>query len=227
MKIGILLIATNKYNHFLQPVISSADTFLLKNSDVTYFVFSDQKHQIETKRKVIYLEIQHQPWPFMTLGRYHFFNKEKELLLEMDYIFYCDVDMLFVSEVGTEILDERVATLHPGYLGQRGTPDTNTNSLAYVAPNEKMQYFAGGFNGGSSSEFLKMSNILSRNIDTDLKKGVIALWHDESHLNRYMIDNPPTKILDPSYCCPEQWVDCPYGRKLLALEKNHAEYRDL
>ncbi len=41
-----------------------------------------------------------------------------------------------------------------------------------------------------------------------------------------MIDNKPTKILDPSYCCIEWWIDCPFGRRLLALDKNHSEMRN-
>jgi histo-blood group ABO system transferase len=227
MKVGLLLIATNKYRIFLQPLITTADTFFLKNHDVEYFIFTSDLPDINTQRKIHHLPTYHKPWPYMTLERYKLFNNASNFLSQMDFIFYCDVDMKFVDYVSDEILHSIVATIHPGFVGQRGTPETNPNSLAYVAPTEKMQYFAGGFNGGSAEEFLKMSHVLSNNIASDLQKGIIALWHDESHLNRYMIDNPPTKILDPSYCCPEQWLDCPYGRKLLALQKNHAEFREI
>jgi histo-blood group ABO system transferase len=87
-----------------------------------------------------------------------------------------------------------------------------------------MSYFAGGFNGGSSIEFLKMCDKISTNIEKDLQNGYIAIWHDESHLNRYFLDNPPTKILDPGYCYPESW-GLPFSKKLLALDKNHEEMR--
>jgi histo-blood group ABO system transferase len=50
------------------------------------------------------------------------------------------------------------------------------------------------------------------------------VWHDESHFNRYMIDNPPTKILTPSYCYGES-MNIPFPKKLLALNKNHSEFR--
>jgi hypothetical protein len=36
----------------------------------------------------------------------------------------------------------------------------------------------------------------------DEKKGIIALWHDESHLNRYILDKK-YKLVSPSYCYPE------------------------
>jgi histo-blood group ABO system transferase len=161
----------------------------------------------------------------MTLKRYYFFSEASDILSQKDYLFYCDVDMLFVSPLSTEILGDIVATQHPGYYGRRGTPETNPKSLAYIGPSEQMQYFAGGFNGGSSVKFLKMSKTLSDNIAHDMNNGIIAIWHDESHLNRYLLDNTPSVILDPSYCCPENWIDCPFGRKLLALDKNHLEIR--
>lgn len=37
MNIGLLVIATNKYIKFVQPLITSADKFFLPNDEVTYF----------------------------------------------------------------------------------------------------------------------------------------------------------------------------------------------
>ena len=132
--------------------------------------------------------------------------------------------MVFCNEIHGEILSDRVATLHPGFNGGRGTPETNPNSLAYVKPDEDMQYFAGGFNGGLSSRFLDMSINLSKNIEKDYSKNIIAVWHDESHMNRYFIDNPPTKILGTEYCTPSNQIT--EETKLSALVKNHEQYRN-
>lgn len=224
-KVGLLIIATNKYTQFLQPLISSADNFFLKDQEVTYFIFTNKDIEINSSRNVIKIDVDHKEWPWMTLGRYKIFDNNSEKLSKMNYLYYCDVDMRFVGDVGDEILEERVATQHPGYFGRRGTPETNTLSLACVFEHEEMQYFAGGFNGGTSNEYLKMAKHISNNIDIDYSKDLIAVWHDESHMNRYFIDNTPTKILDPSYCCNEGWIDCPFGRRLLALDKNHSEIR--
>jgi len=223
-KVGLLVICTNKYTRFLDPLLRSADQYFLKNEDVTYFVFTNQEVEIATNRQVIGTYVEHKDWPWMTLGRYKIFSEASEELSKMDYLYYCDADMLFVGEVGDEILSDRVATQHPGLYGTRGTPETNPESLACVYPHEQMQYFAGGFNGGKSEEYLRMANTISNNIDIDYAKGIIALWHDESHLNRYFIDNPPTKILSPSYCYGEG-MHIPFEPKLVALNKNHAEVR--
>jgi histo-blood group ABO system transferase len=224
MKVGLLIIATNNYIKFLQPLVESADAYFTPG-DVTYFIFTNKDIDIKSHRNVIKIDVDHKDWPWMTLGRYKIFTDNSHQLSSMDYLFYCDADMRFVDFVGDEILSERVATQHPGYIGERGTPETNFRSLACVYPHEEMQYFAGGFNGGTSNEYLKMANHISKNIDIDYTNGIIALWHDESHLNRYFIDNVPTKILDPSYCCVESWIDCPFGRRLLALIKNHNDFR--
>ena len=57
-----------------------------------------------------------------------------------------------------------------------------------------------------------------------LKKTLLRVWHDESHLNRYFIDHKPTTILTPSYCYPESW-NLPYPKKLWFFDKNRKEFR--
>lgn len=143
-------------------------------------------------------------------------------MTDYDYLYYCDADSLIIDYIGNEILGERVATQHIGFTGVRGTPENRPQSLAYIDPREPMQYFAGGFNGGTSAQFLKMSETLSKNIDIDLANGVIARWHDESHMNRYFVDNPPTVILDPGYCFAQGWLR-PYKQRILNLQKDNKE----
>jgi histo-blood group ABO system transferase len=198
----------------------------MKNHEVTMFVFTDK--EMPKKEDLISLEHNHESWPNPTLKRYHVFDKYKNVLSKMDYLYYCDADMLFVDFVGDEVLPDTetglVGTEHPGfYGGRRGTYETNKESTAFVPRNEGFIYFAGGFNGGASSSFLKMSSVIKNNVDIDLKNDLIAVWHDESHINRYFIDNKP-KVLNPSYCYPESW-NLPFDKKLLALDKNHNEIR--
>ena len=226
MNVGLLVIATNKYTRFLQPLIKSADKFFFSNTDINveYFVFTDSEPVVNTDRKFHQIHIDHKPWPYPTLYRYKYFTENSTAFDNVDYLYYCDSDMLFVDHVGEEILGDLVGTIHPGFNGARGTPETNPLSLAYVSPYENIQYCAGGFNGGHKLNFLQMAQTISSNIDKDLQNNIVAVWHDESHMNRYYIDNPPTKKLSPSYCYPESW-NLPYKRRLLALDKNHNEIR--
>jgi len=228
MKIGLVVIATGKYTQFIPPLFKSVQKHFMKGHEVKIFVFTDGK--IPENDVVKRVEQEHLGWPGATLKRYHIFDKNKEILSKMDYLFYCDADMKFVGDVGEEILPEKesnglVGTQHPGFYssGKRGTYETRPESTAYVSPEEGSIYYAGGFNGGTSEAFLNMSKIIKERVDKDLEKDIIAVWHDESQMNRYFIDNPP-KTITPSYCYPESW-SIPFEKKLLALDKNHSEIR--
>ena len=230
-KVGLLVIATGKYDQFIPVLYKSMKKHFLNNHDVSMFVFTDQ--EMPNKEDIVALPHQHEPWPNPTLKRYHVFDKYKEELSKMDYLYYCDADMRFESEVGDEILPTQdfvlVATEHPGFFGgRRGTYETRIESTAYVSENEGECYFAGGFNGGTADAFLKMSATIKERIDKDLEKGIIAIWHDESQINRYLIDNKQ-KTLNPSYCFPEYWLNDSSNRfepKLIAIVKNHNEIRN-
>lgn len=226
MNVGLLTIATGKYIKFISPLWESAKKHFLTNHNVTMFVFTDSLDFIPGKNQVKIFQ-KHIPWPGPTLFRYNIFDLNKDKFSEMDYLFYCDADMLFVDSVGDEVLGELVATEHPGFFDKQRSYfsyETNSKSKAFVKPEEGKKYFAGGFNGGTKASYLKMAKVLSDRILEDKKNGIIAVWHDESHMNRYFIDNEPTVVLDPSYCYPESW-EIPFSKKLLALDKNHEEMR--
>lgn len=229
MKIGLLTIATNKYTDFVNNLYSSADRYFCNNLEVVYFLFTNNKNFIpKTKRKFNIMPIEHEPWPMSTLKRYHFFNQYKNDLYQVDYLYYCDADMLFVSNVANEIISDKVATIHPGFYNKtrnKFTYENRKESKAYIPENIGRRYYAGGFNGGSSKSFLKMSKTIAANVDDDLSRGIIAIWHDESHLNHYYnLVAKPTKELNPSYCYPEKWR-LPFRKMLLALDKKHSEYQ--
>ncbi len=220
--VGLLVVATGKYINFVPPLVESARKHFCPDHTITYFVFTDGS--LPAADDIVCLPHTRLGWPYDTMMRCAAYYQYRDMFDDMDYLFALDADMLFVDTVGDEILGERVATIHPGFVGKRGTYETRSESNAHVAPDEGKYYFAGGFHGGNSKEFLKLVHTMLTNINEDLENGVVAVWHDESHLNRYFIDNPPTVILNPSYCYPESWK-LPYHKRLLALDKNHAEMR--
>lgn len=230
MKIGHLIIATNRYIEFAKPLINSSIKYFLPSHNVTTFLFTNMSFNM---KDVICIDQEHHPWPGMTLRRYEIILKNKDVISNMDYIFYTDVDMLFVNSIGDEILGDLVATVHPGYYNSppKDMPhETDIKSKAYVQLSDRKKYYAGGFNGGKKDTFFNMATSICENIKKDLEWGYIAKWHDESHLNRYLIDHPPSITLDPSYCFPKDHpmaAHHPYrsSMKLCALEKNHKEYQ--
>jgi len=233
MKICILNIATNKYIQFVEQLLESVEENFLNGHDISALVFTN--HEIEeVSDNVKISQIEHEPWPIPTLKRYHYFVKEKEYLSQFDYIYYMDVDMRIEDKVGDEILGDLVATQHPGFWFKDKSQfsyERRPESTAFVPADEGKMYYAGGFNGGKPEHFLKMSQTIVDNVEKDFENGLIAVWHDESHMNRYLINNPPTIELTPSYCYPEAarinpggW-NVPFDAKIVALEKNHSEVR--
>ena len=62
-----------------------------------------------------------------------------------------------------------------------------------------------------------------------MSNDVIAEWHDESHLNYFMIKNTKLfKFLIPDYCYPENYYEkIPGEPKILALDKKHHSIRNI
>jgi histo-blood group ABO system transferase len=225
-RIGLLIVATNKYTCFIPPLIESAEHFFLPNHDRTYFIFTNRIDQLPKKENIVPIYQEPLAWPFITMMRCEMYCKQRELLQSMDYLFATDADMRFVNLVGDEILSDLVATRHPGFIdGKRvGTFETNPQSTAYIGDKKRTTYFAGGFYGGSAEAFLTMNETMCKNIYQDLEHNIVAVWHDESHLNHYFLHHKPTLILSPSYCYAEG-SGIPFTPRLVALNKNHAEMR--
>lgn len=194
--IGILLISTWKYNKFIDPIITDIRKYFFPSSNVKIFLHTDSKEKHYTD---VIIPITHQPWPLITLNRFElFFNNQN--IYNVDYLFYLDVDCRVIDFVNEDILSEFTVVEHHWFMGTRGTPETNPNSLACIHPNENLTYVGGGFFGGTKLKFIEVAKQLSANIKKDMDNNIIALWHDESHLNRYVVDNYHNiKIISPQY----------------------------
>lgn len=228
VKIGLLVVATGKYVNFVPKLILSARRYFFSGEQVRYFIFTDYDFEGQNRPDIIKILSYHKSWPLSSMMRFHDYCQNIDKFSDCDYLFACDADMLFVDFMGKEALGKRVGVLHAGFLGVRGTYEQNRISKAFISRSQGKNYFAGGIYGGNRDEFIKLIKTCKSNIDEDLKKNFIAIWHDESHLNRYFLDYPPSKILSPSYCFPEHYINTKRLNCkpiLVCLSKNHSEYR--
>lgn len=212
-KVLLHIIATNKYDRYIQGVIESAQNYFFKDEEVTFVVYTDSDHFLNLNDpKITAYRIGHEPWPGPTLKRFHYFDLSRDIIRSSDLCFYIDVDSLFVKDINlnslgiTEEFKGMIGTLHPGYYGKVGTPERRPESTAYIPFGTRNLYFCGGFFGGSSDYFMNFISTMKENIDSDLDRGIIAIWHDESHLNRYFLDNKPNSILGIGFCSAEENV---------------------
>lgn len=226
-KIAILYICTGKYDVFWKDFYESYEAKFLPNSEKHYFVFTDKDILYKDNANVTVTYQESLGWPGNTLMRFHIFKKVYEELKQYDYIFFMNANCECVSEITEEeFLNPEGLTVvkHPGFFNKSNkefTYDRNPKSTAYVPEGQGEYYVCGGINGGTSKRFLKLIDDLSERIDKDNSNDIIALWHDESQINRYIIDTDQSeyKVMSPSYCYPEGW-DIPFDPKIVVREKS-------
>ncbi len=249
-RVCLLLIATGKYDIFLPALMESICLYFLLDCHLDVHLFTDKK-DIESKFKkcsdsevqrmqrfrevkTFIHEVEHHTFPYSTLNRFHFFKKYATEIYGYDYYCYLDVDTLIKEEITSDILSPRTAVQHCGFVRREGSFETRIESSTFVPLNLRMKpYFGGGFWCFDLKCFWLLVDDCIRMIETDKKNGIIPVWHDESCLNRHLIEYTPTKILSPSYHYPEgnierykkMWYPDNYDCKILLLEKDHEKLR--
>lgn len=229
-KVGLLLIATGKYDIFLKPLIDSVDKFFFRKEPIDIYIFSDKPLEIKCSDRINIqvMEIKHYPFPLATLYRYKHFDQYKNILTS-DYLFYLDVDMRLVGTVDKEILGDIVCVQHPGFWrGGWGSSNCSPDSLAYLPKEKQYDYRAGGFQGGERENYLEACNMLNARIQDDESRNVLAEHNDETHWNWYLkMVAKDAKVLSPSYCYADSnWFrGAPFVKRILALEKDHNAIR--
>ena len=66
------------------------------------------------------------------------------------------------------------------------------------------QYFIGACQGGRSIKFLLACELLYQNVLQDQQNGITAVWHDESHWNRFLHHRSDVKCLSENFCSREE-----------------------
>lgn len=229
-KIGIFYICTGKYSIFWKRFYESAEQYFCPDNEKKYFLFTDDT-SLEYGANVQFMHQEKMGWPYDTLMRFHLFNKVKEEALQLDYLFFFNANMVFLRTIKPrEILptgsDKFVSVIHPYYYETPLTApfEKNPDSLAYFDPAKAKHYYQGCLSGGTAAEYLEMSRLLIENIDKDLKKDIISVWWDESHMNVYLNQRDDVRAIDPGFAIPELRMNgtFPYKGKIMQLDKSLA-----
>jgi hypothetical protein len=122
--------------------------------------------------------------------------------------FYLANTKVFVSDA--------IALLSVGGLGSW---ETNPQSQAFVARKNRRKYFCGGIWWGNREEFRGLVDGLSSQVVRDSRDGIIARWHDESHLNHWATVNKFSENI-PNVCFAEgyKWLES-IKPLIIAVEK--------
>lgn len=224
MKVAILYICTGKYNFFFKDFYESCEKYFLKDiAEVKYFVFTDDMNLTDAENvKIIKKECK--GFPMDSLLRFDMFLSLENELKDFDYTFFFNANMKFTTPIGTEFLPEKeglAAVVHPGFFRKPSFMypyERNKKSTAYIKPKDKRYvYFMGSLNGGKTQNYLELARTCSTNTHKDLDNNIIALVHDESHLNKYLHDKECLE-LSPAYAYPEDWK-LPFEAKIILRDK--------
>lgn len=235
--VGLIIIATGKYDRFIDDLISSADNHFLKDkANITYYIFTDKiDYIINSNRNHKIIQVEHEPFPKSTMNRFKFIIENENQFSNEDYLYYIDVDTKIVDHIGEEIFGNLTTVRHCGFTSQPGPFESDPNSAAYVdVKTHKLQYMGGGFNGGKKNSFIQLAKWCYEALKKDEKNGKTPIWHDESVLQRYIADHPPEVILDCGYHYPESnidhykklWGNETFKKKILLLDKDHNKVRN-
>ncbi len=200
-KVAILYIALGRYIVFWKDFYESCEKNLTP-CEKHYFVWTDNDEFDHCNTpNVTVIKAQKKGWPYDTLLRFEMFLQQEKKLKTFDYVYFFNANFQFINPVDLaeitpcEWHDGLVAGSHPGRRGDvlSNNPDgfpyeRRPESTAYVPFGKGKHYVCGAFNGGTSEAFLKMCRVLAKNVQTDLKKDIVARVDDESHLNAYLVD---------------------------------------
>lgn len=194
---------------YLEDFLNSSERHFMLALPVTYYVFTDKPEKIPDVKlapqrniKVIKVE-NHSRWQDISMMRMKSISEiiESDIRHHCTHIFCFDVDQVFTGRFGSEVLGDSVALLHAYYyhLPKRlYTYDRNPKSQAYMESGD-FYYHAAVF-GGTWMSVKALAETCYQSIMEDKMNNVEALWHDESHLNKYMWLHKPSRVLSPEYC---------------------------
>ena len=238
MKVAITFIGTNKYLDFLPKYYENIEKYFLPNSEKTIFAFTDgDLNDTPDNLKVYHQE--HLEWPYITLKRFEIINKAREEIDKHDWLVFIDADALPVVEITEEefFTDKPLFGVHHPchFLGMEphtqapGAYDQNPNSEAYVDTSKGLPevYYQGCFWGGKVPNVCAMIDELEARVNRDLEKDVVALWHDESQINKYFLERlDMVHTYGPEYAFPEVFKDyCQFSPKIVHLAKDNSSYQ--
>lgn len=225
-KVLFCIIATGeKYFEYSLNLIQSIQKYMLLDHKVNILLFTDQPDPKIKNVKIKYTK--QTGWPGPTLLRYHILLSSLKEYMKYDYIYYIDSDMEVVDIINAEdLFGDLVAVNHVGwYKGNLSEApfERSIFSKAYIKEGTEEYYYHATFFGASKYQFLKMVLTIRDYIQSDMMNGFLttSFW-DELFLNKYLLENKPTKILDPGFAFFYHWRnDAPFKPRIINIDKNN------
>lgn len=226
MRMAILYVCTGRYSIFWKDFFASCEKYFLPKHEKHYFVFTDDNVAYENSKRVHRIEQKNLGWPLIALKRYHIFEPlEQKLARQFDFACFFNANTRFVRTINDDdYLPTREQGLvlhsHPGLYWKPPVLlpyERRKASAAYIPYWSGNHYFCGGLHGGYVEQWLDMIRCIRKSTDEDLKNNIVAIWHDDSHLNCYA-RHKPHRLLHPGFATPDG-RNLPFPRMIRLVDK--------
>ena len=110
-----------------------------------------------------------------------------------------------------------------------GAYEQNPKSEAYVDLSKGLPdiYWQGCLWGGQVPQVCVMIDELQARVNRDLKNDIVAVWHDESQINKYFYENQDqVHTFSSSFAYPEVFDQyCNFKPRIVHLAKDNSKYQ--
>lgn len=209
IRIGIIYIAIGIYDELWNDFYPTCECYFCHNAQKGYEVFTDSPRlQNMELERVTWHTVADRGFILNVSAKSEFIcSIASDLEKKYDYLFYMNGNYKFIAPIYlTEVLpDEKHKyftalsfDMYKDRLPSQLPYDRNPKCQAYIEEGKGGKYYQGGFYGGRTKEVLSFSQWCVKRIQEDLNHKIIAKWHDESYLNRYLLNCHP-RILNDKY----------------------------
>ena len=229
VRIGIIYLAVGIYEEFWREFYPSCECFFCPEAEKGYEVFTDSTRiPAMNLKNVNCYHAENRGFIRNASAKSDFVCSIAERLRKSyDYVFYLNANYKFVEPVRTDevlpagnndgltvlsfdLYRNRPADNHPY--------DRNPDCHACIPYGKGERYYQSGFYGGETEAFIRLSEWCKIQTEADLSRKVIAKWHDESYVNRYLLNLHP-RIINETYGYADYMPHRPYKAILLDKKK--------
>ncbi|NXW75452.1 BGAT1 transferase, partial [Hirundo rustica] len=207
---GVVVFAVEKYWFFIEGFMRSANKYFLAGHHVNFYLFTDSPEKISylqmaPENHLFVIPVHNDPrWQDISTSRMDILSSyiHSQFQHEVDYLYCMDIDVQLLAHIGVEIIDTLVATISSWQVTPQHKDrayEARPASHAAIPEGQGDFHYTASFYGGCVAEVYKLTRACSQGLMEDRKNGIEARWLHESHLNRYLLHNKPTRLLSPEY----------------------------
>ncbi|XP_056367747.1 histo-blood group ABO system transferase 2-like [Oenanthe melanoleuca] len=200
---GVVTFAVEKYVQFIEGFMTSANKYFLAGHQVNFYLFTDSPEkvsqlQMAPENHLFVIPVQSgSRWQDISRCRMRIISShiQRQFQHEVDYLYSMDINVQLLAHIGVEIIDALVATISSWQV----IPQQENKAHGTRPEPQGDFHYTASFYGGSVAEVYKLTTACFGGLGEDRENGIEAQGHHERHLNKYLLQHKPTRLLSPEY----------------------------